>query len=361
MPAPVPLLGIDPMTNCPYHLFLPFFLPACVARHIASSRKIRLHKKSRLHQKLHQHNLLQPRSRTNSSKSSHYDDLLLLHNTNNNNYHNLHQLMHSSQSHGPSTLTKGERGFPFHQHLKGMPSIVGHNKSKSSCDYNSIIGGGLGGAGETIINLSCDEAKDRHSCSSSSNSTSPNSSSTTSGISSSASSPDLTLAVGLANNGGGASLAVATMPPAAVAAGGGVDPQMALLVAGDNGNSSASNAGDPLLRKSAAEMVSRLPKVSILKPLMGIDSNLAANLETFFTMDYPRQHYEILFCVESADDPVLGLCESLIEKYRGEVDARLFIGGEQVGVNPKINNMEPGYREAKYELVMISDAGIKCE
>lgn len=30
-----------------------------------------------------------------------------------------------------------------------------------------------------------------------------------------------------------------------------------------------------------------------------------------------------------------------------------------MGVNPKINNMQPGFEAAKYEYVMISDSGIR--
>ena len=96
----------------------------------------------------------------------------------------------------------------------------------------------------------------------------------------------------------------------------------------------------------------------MIKPLMGVDPNLFGNLETFFTMEYPR--YVLLFCVEDESDPVLMLVRKLVEKYP-EVEATLFVGGCKVGVNPKINNMQPAYEAAKYELVLISDSGIRMK
>ncbi|KAJ0037100.1 hypothetical protein NL108_018349, partial [Boleophthalmus pectinirostris] len=70
--------------------------------------------------------------------------------------------------------------------------------------------------------------------------------------------------------------------------------------------------------------------------------------------------YEILLCVQDQDDPAVDVCKKLLGKYPG-VDARLFIGGRKVGINPKINNLMPGYESAKYNLVWICDSGIRVK
>ncbi len=102
----------------------------------------------------------------------------------------------------------------------------------------------------------------------------------------------------------------------------------------------------------------KLPGVSIIKPLMGVDDNLLDNLETFFIMNYPL--YELLFCFQDVNDPAINVVKTLIDKYP-TVNAKMFMGGKQVGINPKINNMIQGYDAANYELLLISDAGLRSK
>lgn len=100
------------------------------------------------------------------------------------------------------------------------------------------------------------------------------------------------------------------------------------------------------------------PGISILKPIKGVDSNLASNLETFFTLRYSL--YELLFCFEESTDPAISIVNNFLEKYPN-VDAKIITGGSSVGVNPKINNMNPGYLQSKYDFILISDSAIRMK
>ncbi|CAK9302892.1 unnamed protein product [Gordionus sp. m RMFG-2023] len=100
---------------------------------------------------------------------------------------------------------------------------------------------------------------------------------------------------------------------------------------------------------------SHVPGVTIIKPLLGFDPNLELNLRTFFLLHYPK--FEISFCVQDYEDPCINIVKGLMMKFP-HVDVSLFLGSPEIVVNSKINNMIPAFDAAKYELILVSDAGI---
>jgi len=98
------------------------------------------------------------------------------------------------------------------------------------------------------------------------------------------------------------------------------------------------------------------PPVSILKPLKGIDDQLEENLHSFFNLDYPR--YELLFGVNDTDDPAIDIVKHLQKKYPA-VDSRLIIDSRQVGLNPKINNLNNLYPQTIFHHLLISDSNVR--
>src|SRR5947209_20084647 len=56
------------------------------------------------------------------------------------------------------------------------------------------------------------------------------------------------------------------------------------------------------------------PPVSILKPVKGMDPDAYENFATFCTQDYPE--YELVFCVDGEDAPVVDILRRLERDFR---------------------------------------------
>jgi ceramide glucosyltransferase len=109
-------------------------------------------------------------------------------------------------------------------------------------------------------------------------------------------------------------------------------------------------------RAKPSETLTFEPPVSILKPVHGVDFASYENYASFCTQEYPE--YEILFAVNEKGDPAVAVVTRLI----GDFPRRriiLLIGAEYLGANKKVNNLARLAREAKYEVLALSDGDVR--
>ena len=95
--------------------------------------------------------------------------------------------------------------------------------------------------------------------------------------------------------------------------------------------------------------------MSLVRPVCGIENHVEETLASGFTLDYPR--YEIVFCVASAQDPVVPTVRRLMAAHPG-VPARLLVGNEKISDNPKLNNLYKGWRAAAHDWVVLADSNV---
>jgi len=112
------------------------------------------------------------------------------------------------------------------------------------------------------------------------------------------------------------------------------------------------------LSHSSASSLNYYPPVSILKPLKGLDDNLFDNLESICLQDYPQ--YEIIFSLQNRNDYAHRVARKIKDKYP-QKDITILAERCDAGFNPKVNNLIPAYKVAKYEFILISDSNVMVE
>jgi ceramide glucosyltransferase len=111
---------------------------------------------------------------------------------------------------------------------------------------------------------------------------------------------------------------------------------------------------DDLSIKSGAR--DALPAISLLKPIKGLEEDLALCLRSFFEQDYPGQ-LEIVFASAYLNDPGMRVARQVAAQYPA-VRARFVLSDENWGLNPKVSNLQGALAAASHDLVLQTDANV---
>ncbi|MFO7733106.1 MAG: glycosyltransferase, partial [Candidatus Aminicenantes bacterium] len=109
-------------------------------------------------------------------------------------------------------------------------------------------------------------------------------------------------------------------------------------------------------RKSAGYGSLEYPFVSLLKPVKNIDDDMAANLESFYRLDYPA--YEVLFGVDDLKDPCVAILRELQARHP-RIKTAIAASGHPPFENPKIHKLARLESKSRGALLWATDSNVR--
>lgn len=109
-------------------------------------------------------------------------------------------------------------------------------------------------------------------------------------------------------------------------------------------------------RVKTAVFATEQPPVTILKPLCGLEDELADNLRSFCRQDYGR--FQIVFGVRDSDDPAIGVAEAIMSEFPDR-DISLVVNSRTIGRNLKIGNLANMFPTARHDILVIADSDMR--
>lgn len=97
-------------------------------------------------------------------------------------------------------------------------------------------------------------------------------------------------------------------------------------------------------------------RISVLKPLKGVEQGLDDNLRAMLTQTHPD--FEVIFGAADASDPALELARRISAEFP-ERSTRVVAGSAERGLNPKVKLLEHLETFAQSELILVSDSNVR--
>jgi ceramide glucosyltransferase len=101
----------------------------------------------------------------------------------------------------------------------------------------------------------------------------------------------------------------------------------------------------------------KLPPLTLIKPVKGLEQELEDNLRSFFEQEYPAP-VQLVFSSTEPDDPAIDLAKRLATEYP-KTDAAFTESDPAFGLNPKVANMQGALALARYDTVLQTDANMR--